>query len=85
MLEHRQDAAFQQPRRDRAGNGRHFAGFRAIGAVADDRIGLRNRDVGNRQAIDIDTQSRKIGRDQAGAEPRRGKAGVRDRGRNSAP
>ena len=48
----------------------------AIGAVADHRIGAGNRHVGDRQAIDVDAERRKIGGDQAGAKPRRGEARV---------
>ena len=76
VLENRQDAPIAQSLRDSAGNGRHFPRLGAIGAITDHRICPGARHIGDRQAIDVDAQRRKIGGDQAGAEPGGGKAGV---------
>ena len=45
---------------DRAGDGGDFARRAAVGAVADDRIAAGDRHVRDRQAVDVDAQSRKI-------------------------
>ena len=58
-------------------DGRDLVRRRAIGAVADHPVGAGDRHVGERQAIDIDAERGEVGRDQPGAEPRRGKARVR--------
>ena len=56
MLEHRQHAAVHQPGRDRAGERRDLIGRVAIGAVADHCVGARDRNIGERQAIDVDAE-----------------------------
>jgi hypothetical protein len=70
MLEHRQHTAVGQPGRDRARDGRDLGGGVAIGAVADHRIGVAHRHVGNRQAVDRDAERRQVRRDQPPAQLR---------------
>ncbi len=71
MLQHRQHAALHQPFGDRRRDCGDLFGTRAVGAIADHRIGLAHRNVGKRQAIDRDADIREIGRDQPRAEARR--------------
>ena len=56
VLEHRQHAALQETVRNRSGNGRDLRGRVAIGAVADHRVGTRDRHIGERQAIHVDAE-----------------------------
>ena len=77
VLEDRQDAAGKQALGHGAGNGRNLARFRAIGAVADDRIVAVDRHVGNRQAVDVNADGPEIGGDQMTGQPRRRQAGGR--------
>ena len=41
VLENRQNAALKQPCRDRGGNVGHLGRICSVGAIADDRIGVR--------------------------------------------
>ena len=60
-----------------------LVGRRAVGAVADHRIGLAHRHVGERQAVDVDAERDEIARDQPRAEPRGREPLARGRGRRS--
>ena len=47
----------------------------AVGTVADDGVGAFDRNVGERQAVDVDAHGRKVTRDQARAKPSRARSG----------
>ena len=81
VLEHRQDAAgHAAPARSRR-RWRRPCRLGAIGAVADHRVAAGDRNVGDRQAVDVDAKSAQVCRDQmAGqAEQRPGRADARGR------
>jgi hypothetical protein len=71
VLEHRQDAAAAQPLGDGCADGGDFRRALAVGTIADDRVGSRQGEVGERHAVDIDADRGEIRRDQPRAEPRR--------------
>jgi len=75
VLEHRQDAALHQTFGDGGTDRGDLRRRGAIGTVADHRVGLAHRNVGKRQAVDIDAELGKIVRDQPGAALRGRKAG----------
>ena len=77
VLKNRKDAASLQTISYCFGNNRNLAWLLAIGAVADDRIAICHRHVHDRQAVDIDAQRPKVGRDQMAREPRGRDAGSR--------
>ncbi len=45
-----------------------FSGRLPVGAVADHRVGTVDRDVGERQAVDVDAERQEVGRDQPRAQ-----------------
>ena len=77
VLQHRENATCLQALGNGLGNSRHLAGLAAIGAVADNGVGAFQGNVGQRQAIDIDAERRKVGRNQMAGEPCGGNAGGR--------
>ena len=68
MLEHRQHPACQQAVRHRAGDRRNLVCSIAVSTVADHGVRPRDGNVGDWKAIDVDTDSREIGGNQAGTE-----------------
>ena len=71
MLYHRQHAALLQSLGDGAPDEDGEVGRRPGGAVADDVMGARLRNVEDRRAVDGDTQGMKVGGDQPRVQPRR--------------
>ena len=55
----------------------------SVGAVADHRIGARNRQVRQRQAVHCDAEVEQVGGDQAGTQARGLQAQAPDRGRTA--
>ena len=74
VLEHRQHAARHQARRHRAADRGDLLRRAAIGAVADHGIGAARRNIGDRQAVDVDSERQEIAGDQPRAETRGGQA-----------
>ena len=72
VLEHRQHPTRHEPLRNRAGNGRDFGRFGAIGPIANNGIAARHRDVGDRQAIDVNSGTHQVGGDQMPSHARGG-------------
>src|SRR5436190_21178385 len=70
VLENRQNPALLQPLRHGSGDGRDLSRFRAVGAVANYRVGARHGHVSQRQTVDTGAEVTEIGRDQSGAQPR---------------
>mgnify|MGYP001586967502 CR=1 FL=1 len=75
VLEDRQDAAGQQPLGDGFGDVGDFGNVGTIGPVPDHRVAAGNRNIRDRQAVDVDAERMQIGRDQAS-----GKSGGGDTG-----
>ena len=60
MFDHRHDPARQEPFGDRTRQRGDLLRVLPIGAVADDGVGARDRDVGQRQTIDVDAERREV-------------------------
>ena len=71
VLHHRQDPAGEQPVRHRASDRRDLVRIVAVGAVADDRVGLVPRHVEHRRTIDVDAGGAELVGDQPVAQAHR--------------
>jgi hypothetical protein len=75
VLQDRENTTCLQALGNGLGNSRHLAGLIAIGAIANDRVGTFQGHIGERQAINIDAERRKVGRNQVAGEPRSSNTG----------